>query len=140
MANLADADAYFAKTLRNKTWLEFDAEMREIAISEASSMMDRLSFLRTPPTLNTDCATYEQAYGLLEQQSADSSDVTAAIAQGVKSRSIAGASESYASAAERDKDPGWINGVFYCPKALSWLTDYLGVPIRHGRMAVKSWT
>lgn len=138
MVNLINADAYFAHTLRKKTWLSFDEEQREIALHEAGSMIGRLSFLRTPPTESIDNATYEQAYCLLDQLN-DSSEVANAIARGIKSRAIDDASESYASAAERDKDPGWINGVYYCPRALSFFSEYLGTPVRHGRLAVRSW-
>lgn len=139
MANLAGGDTYFSGTLRDDAWKAFEEAQREAAIREAGSMVNRLAFLRNPPAESIDNAAYEQAYCLLEQQSTGASEAAQAIAQGVKSRSIADSSESYTTAAERDKDPGWINGVFYCPKALSWLSGYLGTAVRRGSYQMRDW-
>lgn len=137
MADRAGADAYFGKTLRNEHWTAHEVVKREAAIQEAASMLGRLSFSRTPPVESMDGAIYEQAFCLLTSTATDAAN---AIATGIRSRSIADASESYASAAEREKDPGWINGVYYCPLALSWVAAYIAPRIRTGRMAVRAWT
>lgn len=138
MADLAGANAYFAKTTRNGAWVGYPVDQRTAAISEAAMMLGLLPYARQPPAINSDHATYEQAYCLLGE-SAASQKVAAARTSGIKSRSISDASESYASAAELEKDPGWINGVFYCPRALSWLNGYYlpGGSIRTGRVVAR---
>lgn len=139
MADLAGGDAYFADTLRNGAWHSFGADQKAAAIREAGRMIDRLPFPRRPPLVNVDNAAYEQAYCLLAQNRCGGEDEAAkAIAKGVKSRSVADASESYTSAAEREKDPGWIGGVYYCPQALSWLNGYIGSQrVRTGRYVMR---
>ena len=126
MADIPGGDNYFADTLRNKAWLVFAENTRDIAITEAVSMIGRLVFIEEPPELNLDNAAYEQALYMLENL--EKSERSEAIDQGVRSRSVADASESYVSANERERMPGWINGVFYSPLALSWIRDYLGRP------------
>lgn len=140
MADVAGANAYFAQTTRDATWAAFPANQKPTAISEAAMMIGRLPYARHPPAAHCDHAAYEQAYCLLaETMNQAGQAVAAARAAGIKSRSIADAAESYASAAELGHDPGWIGGVFYCPQALAWLEGYYlpGGPVRKGRLVMR---
>jgi len=130
MADLLGADAYFAQTTRKDVWAGHPEERRAAAVSEAIMMIGRLSYARQPPTSNADNATYEQAYCLLESDDKFVRDTAAARAVGIRIQSIADASEHYFSAAELEKAPGWIHGVYYCPRALAWLDGYY---LRSGR-------
>ena len=95
--------------------------------------------MRRPSAEHADNAAYEQALSLLIRHQVGESDADVAIAQGIKSRSVGDASESYTSAAEREKDPGWIGGMYYCPAALSWLTGCLGHAVPRGSFLSKGW-
>lgn len=124
MASLDGANAYFEASLRKDMWYEYDSSKRETAVGEATRLLSRLKIRRVPSKI-LDCAIYEQALCLLIKSEAGSGDAQLAMTRGVKSRSIDGASESYSTMAEMQNNPGWIDGAFYCPDALAWLSGYL---------------
>lgn len=132
MASPAGAEQYFNETLRQDQWYDFPSLDRERAINEAVKMFGGLAFSRKPPKL--DFAIYEQAYCLLSKRAEDSG-ISEKIAMGIKSWSLDDASESYATQSEITSGPGWIDGVYFCPKALSWVKDYLQTgSIKTGRL------
>lgn len=139
MADITGAAAYFAGTTRNAAWGAYDKALRQAALQEAVGMVGCLTFARRPPQLSLDQAAYEQALCLLDGRDQAGQQAARAIASGVRSRGVLDASESYASAAEREQGPGWIDGLYYCPHALMWLQAYLapGGGIRTGRVVVR---
>lgn len=138
MADSKGADAYFGETTRKAEWAAFDDAARTAAVQEAAGMMGCLSFLRRPPQQALDKATYEQALCLLSMQNHAGKEAARARASGIKSRNVLDASESYATAAELESGPGWIGGLYYCPRALMWLRGYVAEngAIKTGRMVM----
>jgi len=137
MLTTTEATLYFSGTLRIAQWEGFGEEAQATAINEAGMQIGLLPLAR-PPQRNVDNAIAEQALHLLAEQLNGPSKAMEAARQGIKSRSVLNASESYASRAELQKDPGWINGVYYSPYALMWLWAYLRTSdtVKTGRMVM----
>ena len=121
MPTLEGADAYFAQTLRNKQWLAF-GDARATAISEAASMLSRLSFLSRPPTVSMDNAVYEQAFCLLDMPP-EAKERVRNMSLGLRGFSVGKHSESYTD----DIGKTLTDGMPICPNALSWIAKYLQV-------------
>lgn len=132
MIELAGADAYFTGTLKAEAWNIHADEEKQAALKDAERTLLALD-LAGAPAQRLYFAAYEQAFCLLEMPD-DAKEQQRNIALGLTSVTVDKHSETYGDASSI---AGMVGGIFICPDALKWISDYL--PRRKVRTGRLKW-